>query len=678
MSLSNNNDENGEQDLSDGWSKVEDEGQSSSLSDDITRQSLNVTGESDKSVRNQSTLYLSSRANSWINLLGVRNKPDPLADWDNLYNLKNQSLLRKDCQKLIQQRSNISSRWTVPEIESLMTLYCKRRNVGYEQDKGWLEILGKLLEFPFDKCNLFNVFWAITTKYIPRSPKMFDLLRLLMQYHDPQLCSFLDSFKIQSSEFTSFWLRTLLCVNMDDDLCNLLWDRYFEKGDPFLIFFVSLAFVQSVKDEILLLTERDKILNLLKDIPSKMTRDDLTDLLEICSVHLNLTPISVREDFHCMLFGSNLLDECSEQPLNRLICLSISAQELYKRAIDPKITNSNFSYFIIDTRPQKSFNAGSISGAFNLNAETIVEDPDKFGFAMSSLLKFKTETCPKDHICFVGSGHEEEDQFMFMAISPLHSILSETGNLQKLSNHFTKNDCIECKNGPMTVQPKSEWKKSFLSLLKKSVQIKQPKEINTKENKSDLLKHVSTSERIGNKRYRNIQSVFSINEEESLSSDVDELQISSSQMKAKPKEGEKLKWNEIIKKAEIIENFEGEEVFAIEDRTLFQYSSPSKDNRIPCYIALSRTHMHIFHKVDITVRIVCSSMRHSLASILKVTSKRRFPEFLTFKFGYELPTGETHVSHVHYFILPKAGECAKAVKMAILALKPCAFDRNQS
>uniref|UniRef100_A0A914NR30 Rab-GAP TBC domain-containing protein n=1 Tax=Meloidogyne incognita TaxID=6306 RepID=A0A914NR30_MELIC len=287
MSLSNNNDENGEQDLSDGWSKVEDEGQSSSLSDDITRQSLNVTGESDKSVRNQSTSYLSSRANSWINLLGVRNKPDPLTDWDNLYNLKNQSLLRKDCQKLIQQRSNISSRWTVPEIESLMTLYCKRRNVGYEQDKGWLEILGKLLEFPFDKCNLFNVFWAITTKYIPRSPKMFDLLRLLMQYHDPQLCSFLDSFKIQSSEFTSFWLRTLLCVNMDDDLCNLLWDRYFEKGDPFLIFFVSLAFVQSVKDEILLLTERDKILNLLKDIPSKMTRDDLTDLLEICLIHAN-------------------------------------------------------------------------------------------------------------------------------------------------------------------------------------------------------------------------------------------------------------------------------------------------------------------------------------------------------------------------------------------------------
>jgi hypothetical protein len=71
----------------------------------------------------------------------------------------------------------------------------------------------------------------------------------------------------------------------------------FKKGDPFLIFFVSLAFVQSVKDEIFLLNERNKILELLQNIPNKMTRDDLHDLLEICSVHLNLTPISMREVF---------------------------------------------------------------------------------------------------------------------------------------------------------------------------------------------------------------------------------------------------------------------------------------------------------------------------------------------------------------------------------------------
>lgn len=35
-----------------------------------------------------------------------------------------------------------------------------------------------------------------------------------------------------------------------------------------------------------------------------------------------------------MLFGSNLVDEFSDFPLNSLMCLPISVQELYKRGID--------------------------------------------------------------------------------------------------------------------------------------------------------------------------------------------------------------------------------------------------------------------------------------------------------------------------------------------------------
>lgn len=65
-----------------------------------------------------------------------------------------------------------------------------------------------------------------------------------------------------------------------------------------------------------------------------------------------------------------------------------------------------------------------------------------------------------------------------------------------------------------------------------------------------------------------------------------------------------------------------------------------------------------------------SSLRHSLSSVMRVTSKKKIPEFLTFKFGYELPTGEAHINRVHCFIIPKAGDCAKAIKTAIVALKP--------
>lgn len=37
--------------------------------------------------------------------------------------------------------------------------------------------------------------------------------------------------------------------------------------------------------------------------------------------------------------------------------------------------------------------------------------------AMNSLLKFKEGNCDKDHICFIGSGLEEDDSFMMMIIS---------------------------------------------------------------------------------------------------------------------------------------------------------------------------------------------------------------------------------------------------------------------
>lgn len=61
---------------------------------------------------------------------------------------------------------------------------------------------------------------------------------------------------------------------------------------------------------------------------------------------------------------------------------------------------------------------------------------------------------------------------------------------------------------------------------------------------------------------------------------------------------------------------------------------------------------------------------------MRVTSKKKIPEYLTFKFGYELPTGEAHITKIHGFILPKAGECAKAIKTAIIALKPSLLDSN--
>lgn len=49
-----------------------------------------------------------------------------------------------------------------------------------------------------------------------------------------------------------------------------------------------------------------------------------------------------------MLFGSNLVEEYSDVPLNNLMCLPISIQELYKRVIDgSSLATVNYLIFIL-------------------------------------------------------------------------------------------------------------------------------------------------------------------------------------------------------------------------------------------------------------------------------------------------------------------------------------------
>uniref|UniRef100_A0AC35FQW4 TBC1 domain family member 23 n=1 Tax=Panagrolaimus sp. PS1159 TaxID=55785 RepID=A0AC35FQW4_9BILA len=430
-------------------------------------------------------ISMEARQSQWVNLLGVRNKPDQLIDWDHLYNLNDQAELRKQCQKVVENVQNNGgdrerkTKVTVPALESMMTLWCKKRKIQNASKVHWTDLMTVLIEMDFDNPTLFNIFYAITTKYIPRdideSGKTYDLFRLIMQYHDPEICSHLDSLKITPHSYASSWFNSLFSKDLDVKLCLQLWDIYFEKGDPFLVFFISLCLIQSARDQILQMKDKNEIITFLRDIPKNMSVEDITDLIDVCKVSMSLTPLSVQEDFHCMLFGANMVEDFYELPLQTLLCLPISVQELYKRSVDGGAYGvmMPYNYFVIDTRSQKEFSSGSIPGSYNLSGRLLVDAPEKFTNAMTTLMRFKKESCASDHICFFGSGLEEDDSYMVMVISSflhknvnhisyvdggykaLHSVLKETNNLNKLSNHFDGNACLHC-NGQ-----KAEAKESF-------------------------------------------------------------------------------------------------------------------------------------------------------------------------------------------------------------------------
>lgn len=56
----------------------------------------------------------------------------------------------------------------VSDVESVITFYCKSRNVTFTPDLSWPHILKPLLGLQLSRKDLYNCFYAIMNKYIPR------------------------------------------------------------------------------------------------------------------------------------------------------------------------------------------------------------------------------------------------------------------------------------------------------------------------------------------------------------------------------------------------------------------------------------------------------------------------------------------------------------------------------
>ena len=56
----------------------------------------------------------------------------------------------------------------VSDVESVITFYCKSRNIAFTPDLAWPHLLKPLLGLQLTRSELYNCFYAIMNKYIPR------------------------------------------------------------------------------------------------------------------------------------------------------------------------------------------------------------------------------------------------------------------------------------------------------------------------------------------------------------------------------------------------------------------------------------------------------------------------------------------------------------------------------
>lgn len=79
----------------------------------------------------------------------------------------------------------------------------------------------------------------------------FVTFRLLMLYHDPEVCAFLDQYQMPPELYTTPWLVTLLARNLPTDHVLLLWDFLLVYNHPSVVLCMLLALVLEHRDVIL-------------------------------------------------------------------------------------------------------------------------------------------------------------------------------------------------------------------------------------------------------------------------------------------------------------------------------------------------------------------------------------------------------------------------------------------
>uniref|UniRef100_A0A668W4D6 TBC1 domain family member 23 n=1 Tax=Oreochromis aureus TaxID=47969 RepID=A0A668W4D6_OREAU len=643
------------------------------------------------------------RAKMWKIALNVSGKGDSLASWDGVLDLPEQKLIHNRSQQLIDQLavSEEERSEMVSDVESVITFYCKSRNITFTPEFSWPHLLKPLLGLHLPRSDLYNCFYAIMNKYIPRDcvPKgrPFHLYRLLLQYHEPELCSFLDTKKITPDSYAINWLGSLFSSHCLPEVTQTLWDSYLQQADPFLIFFLMLIILVNAKENVLTQEGESKedIIKILEASPSLLESEDIEDLFSLALYYQSKTPLSLRK-MNQNLFGSSLVALKEEDTdLSQALCLPVSVPEILQAN---QLQQDGVRFFVVDCRPAEQYNAGHLSTAFHLDSDLMLQNPSEFALSVKSLLETQRQSLESgsiasgEHLCFMGSGREEEDMYMnmvlahflqknkeyvsiakggFMALqqhlvdmnvegldsSYVHWIVSTSGSHSSLSSADG-----ESLSGPGDSKGvKSLVNKMTFALKSKSVNVKE-KMISFIENTSAPVdrisfnlpwpekvipdRHVSSSDRVG-RPYRGVKPVFSIADEEEYDTDeIDSSSISDDDRK------EIVNIQTWINKPDVKHHIPCNEV-------------KETGHMFPSHLLITATHMYCLREIATRKGFAYIQSRQALNSVVKITSKKKHPELITFKFGTNNSAG-VEISAVERYLIPNAGDATKVIKQQIM------------
>nr|CAD7446294.1 unnamed protein product [Timema bartmani] len=587
------------------------------------------------------------RAEVWQVCLDVQDKGNQLVLFNEIFDLPEQNLLRDDCQKVVANLGNEDEDKVsvVSDLESILTFYCKSSGVQYEQGNGWIEILLPLISLKLPRSDTYNLFEAIKHRYIPRGCKkngvVFHVFRLLLLYHDPELCSFLDTMRISPDLYCLSWFQSLFAATCGLPVGLCMWDLYFQKADPFFVFFLALVMIVNAREQILSMKNDSKqtIVDTLSAMPCALEADDVTDFCSLAQYYDLKTPSSFKETLVDTLFNTMMTEEDTRAAsISQALCLPVTAHELVSNAAaDQDPATECVRFFLVDCRPADQYNAGHLPTAFHLDCNLMLQEPAAFLTAVQGLLSAQRQALAArsaaggEHLCFLGSGRVEEDQYTHMVVASF---------LQKHTHYV----------GMVSGGYKGEYRDLLSTVLQGAAMKLKSAEVKGKlfdyivnpTGSSNTERHVSSSDKLG-KRY--LLSNHRLN----VCRPVDSASVAS------PEEDEHQEVVSIstwLNKPEVVKSFKCHEVKV----NGYMYDS---------HLLVTDSHVYVLRDLPGKRGFAHIVVRRPLSAIVKITSKKKHPELITFKYG--VPEGEELIiSDMDRFLIPEASKATGIISQQIL------------
>lgn len=641
------------------------------------------------------------RLDLWKECLGVSRRPDTLGTWSGPLDCDGQDIIHTQCQQAGAKLpfDEPSQQQAAKDMELVISYYCKTRNMRYSADYGWTDILLVLSSLNINKADLFNCFYAIVAKYIPRDCKSdgrpFHLFRLLMLYHDPSLCSFFDTMKLAPEVYLIPWFRNLFAATCGLEVVNVMWDLYLLERDPFLVLFLALVMILNAK-ELVMGSEgvsRDDVCATISSLPGQLSHDDVEDFFSLAHYYASRTPQSFRKDYHSLMFGSGRSGAALASNVSHALCLPISLQEVLDSNITDTNTEGAMKYFLVDCRPVDHFSCGHLAKSFHLDANLLLHSPTDFGVAVDRLCERvgKVGADSGEHLCFLGSGREQEDQYVNMVVAKflqkhvryvslarggfLELLIVLGGRVSQVVEDYDASKCsvfysdstlisslatrtetsdsdsdsyipayrrrLRARGAQLYMQMASGFSERKESLRKKmggylwTTQAKEPEQ-----------RHVSQKDR-ASKRYRGAHSdVFVIADEDE---ELENPSVSSSEEEA----------------GQQMVNIS---LFCTGPDVLYTFpATEMKEDSYTSHIVLTADSLIVLRELSDRAGWGRVKHRHKLTSILRITAKKKHPDLITFRFGSG--SGDDMViSHQLRFRVPNTHKFTSAIKSRLQAM----------